>query len=249
MKLALEHEHELNIMRSRFIDVVSHEFRTPLTVLSASLSILKNYSDKLTSAQKNIQFTRMRDGITRLTELMEDVNALSRILEQQHELTITDILLQEFLSMLQYTLQETFPGRSLLLPNREAMNCVVSIDVELLRSVVYNILRNAFKYSPDTTNVVCNVWCTDSALEWEIIDNGYGIPEGEKQFIFDAFFRGSNCTHIPGVGIGLFLAKRALEGLYGTLEYGNNPNGGTIARCSIPVVAMRPLQKEEGYKL
>jgi len=235
---SLNKERELNQIKSQFVDIVSHEFRTPLTSILGFSELLTRYFERLSSEKKLHYIMNIQNASHRLSQLIDDVLRISRYDAHKLEMSLgnTNIeslgneIIEAFSCGLgkQHTLQFNYhlsPGK----------NCLV--DVNLLRHVLDNLLSNAIKYSPLGSTVMLDIDQADDQLLFQVRDQGIGIPEADQDALFEAFHRASNVGDVQGTGLGLSIVKRYVEFQGGTVDFTSIPNQGTTFMVKLPLIS------------
>ncbi len=214
LKNALEKQKELNELKSNFISMASHEFRTPLTTISSSIQLLEEYShsmDPVIREKANRHFQRIKTQIERVTYLMNDVLTMGRFDAGK---TPFHPKKQSLLAFLQDLIAAHFShqpdGRRISIHlNGKEKN--VSFDANLMNHVLLNVITNAFKYSPGKPEPVIHLSYEQGYVELSVRDFGIGIPPDEARQVFQSFYRARNTTGIPGTGLGLVISKEFVE--------------------------------------
>jgi PAS domain S-box-containing protein len=222
---ALEREKELSELKSRFVSMASHEFRTPLATIQSSGALVRRYAE--TSNMERLQFhlEKIRNTVNNLTSILNDFLSLTKLeegrVENRPELFDLHTFCQE-------TIEEvrglTKPGQEIMYMDVDEVH-LVSLDPRLLRNILYNLLSNAIKYSSKSITLESHI--QNNALILQVIDQGLGIPDADKQHLFDRFFRASNVTNIQGVGLGMNIVKRYLEIMGGDISFESEEGKGT----------------------
>ena len=224
---ALEKERELNDLKSRFVSMASHEFRTPLSTILSSVSLIEKYrlSEEQEKRDKHIQ--RIKSQVKNMANILEEFLSLgkleeSRVYEKREHFNICD-LIDELVSEL-YTLAKM--GQTIKL------NCEIKskvfLDPKLLRNILVNLITNALKYSPENSEVTIHVYTSDQHhLYLSIKDKGIGISDEDQKHLMDRFFRGTNAINIQGTGLGLHIVKKYLELMNGDITIKSKLNQGT----------------------
>jgi PAS domain S-box-containing protein len=214
----LERERQLSEMKSQFISVASHEFRTPLAAAVGSLELLDRHADKLTESKRAELLVRIQRSLDRLTTIINDVLKLSRADSGRVTVTRMDVDLDRFV---QDIIHDAEVG------NRQQHNFSfqpsgrldpVPADTSLLHHIVSNLVGNAVRYSPPGTTVSVGLKVSDETFSLTVTDEGIGIPKAERERIFEPFVRGSNVGQISGTGLGLNIVKRYTELMGGKIE-------------------------------
>ena len=235
LRAALAKEQEVNELKSEFVSMVSHEFKTPLAVILSSVSILENYSDRLSEEKKQKQFTLITRQIHRLTKLLNDTLTVTRedMLGSDFNPASLDLaelcetIAQEVTLMCEETHQIAFSVSS---------DCGTAlIDENLLRHTLNNLLSNAVKYSPDGGTVYFDLICGSEEVTIRIKDEGIGIPKADQKRLFECFHRASNVGNISGTGLGLLIAKRSIESHGGTIGFESEEGAGTTFIITLPL--------------
>lgn len=229
---ALQIEKDLNELKSRFVSMASHEFRTPLSTILSSLTLLEKY-EQLPDAKdkKNKHFDRIRGNVKHLTSILNDFLSLDKLQSGALNVEIIDFDLNDFVAQLLTELEAqlktgqnfnfTFSGEK-----------IISSDPKLIKNILINLLSNASKYSPEDASIEIEIESKES-LEIIITDHGIGIPEEDKKHMFERFFRAQNVTNIQGTGLGLTIVKRYVDLLKGSITFDSEYNKGTIFTVKI----------------
>jgi PAS domain S-box-containing protein len=235
---AFEQQKELSDLKSRFVSMASHEFRTPLTSIMVSAETLTRYRDRLTEDQINKHLNRIRQQVLYMRDMMEDVLQLARL---QAGNTFAFKATRGDLDALCRDIIEEFEPD--LQPEKRILyECPMPIvplyfDERLMRQVISNVLSNALKYSPAEQAVQMRLEQNGSSVKLQVTDGGIGIPDADRKYLFDPFHRGKNVGTIPGTGLGLSIAKQAVETHGGTISITSQVNIGTTITIAIPMTA------------
>ena len=223
---ALEKEKELNDLKSRFVSMASHEFRTPLSTILSSVSLIDKYTldEDLDKRLKHIN--RIKAQVKNLTNILEEFLSLGKleeggVMEKKEEFNIKDMLVELISEMTNLTKD----GQNILL-NGEGSE-MVYLDKSLLRNILINLISNAIKYSLENTDVTISVKHTTDQLSICISDKGIGISEEDLKHLTDRFFRGTNAINIQGTGLGLHIVKKYLEVMDGNITFASKLKQGT----------------------
>jgi PAS domain S-box-containing protein len=232
---ALEQEKQLNEIKTRFISMVSHEFRTPMTGIQASAVLLRKFGAKLAENKKAQHLSNIEISLKRMNRLLDDVLFFSQAESDKLKVTRKDLFLADYLQSFIERLTPIYPGRILtsecLIPNDQAF----SLDEHLLDHILQNLISNALKYSEKDSEVHCKVSANKDSIQLSVIDNGIGIPLDDQPKLFDAFHRAGNAGTRQGTGLGLNIVRRAVELLGGTISFESEENKGSTFTVSLPV--------------
>lgn len=231
---ALDREREAGELKSRVVATISHEFRTPLSVILSSAEILRHYSDRLDPAGRAGHLAAIEGAVGGMSTLIQSVLAFSKAgagrLEFRPERQAPEDILHEVVDEVQSATANrcpiNFEGRRL--------DETGWFDATLLRLILVNLLGNAVKYSPAGSPVALQARREGDVLVLDIIDHGIGIPPGDMPRLFQSFRRGSNTQGIPGTGLGLSIVKTCVELHLGHIEVGSQSGGGTKFTATLP---------------
>jgi len=233
---ALQKEKELSELKSRFISTVSHEFRTPLASILSSTQLIQRYSKKWDEVKLNEHHERIKYSITKLTELLDDVLALSKSESQRK--TQETINLKEELTAIIHEVHPLLTPHHILEFNYEREDQYVNIDKTLIKLIFSNLLSNAIKFSPQGGQIKLLVNEAGKEITFELSDQGMGIDENELPNIYDPFYRSKKSEHIKGSGLGLSIVKQSIAQCGGIIETKSKVGEGTIVKIKIPIQEM-----------
>jgi len=247
---SLQQERELSQMKSDFISVVSHEFRTPLTTIQSASELLEYY--EWTKEERVEQLHQIQSEVKHMTALMEDVLFLSRTNANKSKINLSKFDLLGFCSQLLRQIQRTSAKNYTLLSSlhlfanfnisienphlqSDLPELIVKMDEKILRQILTNLITNAIKYSPQnsTINFSCNV--DQTHVTFIISDQGIGIPEEDLEHLFSAFHRGKNVGILPGTGLGLSIVKNCIDVHNGSISVKSQLNIGTEFTVTLPI--------------
>jgi PAS domain S-box-containing protein len=230
----LEKEREISQMKSQFVSVASHEFRTPLAAAVGSLDLLERHAARLTEAKRLELLARIKTSLGRLTTIMDDVLQLSRADSGRVKVNRMNVDLPQFAQDIIKQVEAGDHQQHRFVFLRTGGPDTVPTDTSLLNHILSNLVGNAVRYSPAGTQISVTLEQGDTAFTFTIADEGIGIPEAEREKIFEPFVRGSNVGQIGGTGLGLNIVKRYVELLGGRIEVLPVASGTTF-RVTIPL--------------
>jgi PAS domain S-box-containing protein len=238
MKLALAKEKELNELKSRFITMTSHEFRTPLSSIKSSVELLEMYAEDLGDRfikpfEKH--FTKITTQVSRINNLLKNIDTLGKIESMEMPFNPIKQNLVEFAKcIINEQIKEAFPDRTVELKIIGTPRVLI-FDPSLLDNLMCNVLKNGLLYSNDS-NVCCELVFEKDSFSVVITDEGIGIPEDEMGHLFTSFFRAKNIVNlnIPGNGLGLVIAKKIIDLHHGEIKIDSEVNVGTKVAVHIP---------------
>lgn len=230
---ALGKERELGELKSRFVSMASHEFRTPLSMILSAAELMEIYhaSSRYDKLDRNI--TRIKSAVRNLTNILNDFLSLEKLEAGKIEVTKQHILLVDFLGELQEEIKPILKENQELLLTNPSVDSITT-DAYLLKNVLLNLISNAIKYSPLGENVELSITADAKQIVFAVIDQGIGIPEADKEHMFSRFFRASNAENIQGTGLGLTIVKRYLELIDGRIDFESEAGKGSIFHVYLP---------------
>ena len=232
---ALAHQQELNDLRSRFVAMTSHEFRTPLATILSSQDLLKHYSDRLPPSEKQKVLDTIERGVHRMTHMLDRVLLLGKGEAHMLEFNPAQIDLRPLCRDLLAEAMAQHVGAK----------CVVLLDItndpvegwydeKLLRHIFSNLLSNAVKYSPEGGQIRFKVHAQGDRTAFAVSDQGIGIPADEVGHLFESFHRASNVGSIAGTGLGLAIVKQSVELHGGQIDVQSVTGQGTTFTVLLP---------------
>lgn len=233
LRATLQQERELNELKLRFNAMVSHEFRTPLSVILSSAGMLRVYADRLTAEKTEAKLLEIENQVHRMIGLLDNILALSRAEIVQVAITKKPVNPSEFCRQVMEEIQQTTTSHRLELDIQGASR-LVQLDPDLMGHLLRNLLSNAVKYSPAGTMIQLRCLYAPDELTLQVQDQGIGIPEDDLLHLFDAFHRAKNVHDISGTGLGLAIVKHAVEAHQGTITVESKVGVGTTFTVVLP---------------
>ena len=226
LRAALEKEKELNELKSRFVSMASHEFRTPLSAVLSSAYLLSRYTTTNDQTQRDKHIQRIVSSVSSLTEILNDFLSVGKIEEGNihPHYSQYDIKTQmtEIIQEIQHLLKK---GQHIAY--NHSGNSTVDLDPSMMRHIVTNLLSNAIKFSPEDIPIELKTENHDDEFIFAVKDHGLGIPKEDLGNLFKRFFRSSNVTNIQGTGLGLHIVKKYAELMNGKVECRSELGKGT----------------------
>ncbi|WP_445714928.1 PAS domain S-box protein [Flavobacterium sp.] len=234
---ALIKEKELSELKSGFVTMASHQFRTPLSVIYSNVELL-NYkvsSDNFNQKEEIERITgRITNEVNRMTELMNNILVFGAYESKNLKVELKEFNLNHFIdNLIETYFNNEKDGRKIIIEKQD-YNENIQCDESLLTHILNNLISNAFKYSVGSENPIIKINYLENHFKIEIIDYGIGIPELETKHLFQSFYRGSNTSTIKGSGLGLIIAKQFTELLNGSISITSKVNEITTATLLIP---------------
>lgn len=231
---ALKKEKDVVEMKSRFVSIASHEFRTPLSSIQYAANFLRKSKSGINDGDLKEKLRDIEKQTKHMMYLLDDVLTYGKSEAGKIQLKITAIELKKFLTkIIEDVSHATKDTHTIELRLAEA-KLKIETDEKLLRNILINLLSNAIKYSPGKKKVFLRVDSTKYLIKFIIIDEGVGIPNEEHDKVFDAFVRGKLTENIQGTGLGLSIVKKSVELMKGNIKLDSQVNKGTTITVTIP---------------
>ncbi|MDZ4716018.1 MAG: PAS domain S-box protein [Cytophagales bacterium] len=234
LNLSLQKEKGLVELKSKFVSIASHEFRTPLSSMTLAAESVRHYFDRLSKEDIHKKMVKIEEQALHMTHLLDDILTIGKSDAGKIKVTQIEVDLKKFvesqLEEIKATVKET--RRISFIYSTTATT--VTLDDKLLRNIINNLLTNALKFSSPDSVVDLSISDDGGNLVFEVADSGIGIHEDELKSIFDPFHRGSNAAHIQGTGLGLSILKKAVELMGGNIHVVSALNHGTVVKVEIP---------------
>ena len=237
MKMAIQKERELSELKSGFVTMASHQFRTPLTVIYSNIELLNYKVSKISNSVKKDITTisnRVINEVDRMTELMNNILIFGKYESGNLKVEIHEVCLTSFFKKILETYFNSEQDQRKVIFKQYGKPRKILSDESLLIHIFNNLISNSLKYSKNQPNPILNLTYYKDHFKVEVIDFGIGIPESENKHIFQSFFRASNTSTIKGSGLGLIIAKQFTELLNGTISMTSKENKGTIVTITFP---------------
>jgi PAS domain S-box-containing protein len=218
LKKSLNREKELNTLKTKFIALASHEFKTPLSAILTSSELIVKYADLQQHKKRDEHASKIKTMIHHLNGMLDDMLTLENI---ETGKIVPDYSFFRLNALINKVMQTS---KSFLRPEQELVfnngsDELIYQDPKIIQIILSNLLNNAIKYSGEKGKIKVGVELTNDRIVFSVEDNGLGIPQNEQGLIFKRFFRASNVVHQPGTGIGLNIVIGYVQGLGGTINY------------------------------
>ena len=233
LTISLEKEKEVNDLKSRFVSMASHEFRTPLSTILSSISLLAKYNTTEDQPKRDRHIDRIKSSVKTLTDILNEFLSLGKIEEGKVVVNAETFYLSEFINDLINEMNVLLkPNQNLLYTHTG--NPLTYLDSNLLKHVLVNLISNAIKFSPENATINIQTNINDEYTHIQINDQGMGIPKADQIHLFERFFRASNVTNIQGTGLGLHIVGRYVELLKGEINYTSELEKGSTFTIILP---------------
>lgn len=223
---ALEKERELNELKSRFVSMASHEFRTPLATIMSSLSLVTKYGELNEKDKQKKHISRIKSAISDLTDILNDFLSVSKLEEGKVLCVPEEFDIASYISEIILEIQPLAKeGQKVTYESVGKTN--VFLDKKLLKNILFNLISNAIKFAPEGKPVILKTECLETEISIVVQDFGIGISPEDQKHLFERFFRGRNATHIQGTGLGLNIVAKYAELMDGTIDFISEEMKGT----------------------
>ena len=231
--IALAKEKELNELKTRFVSMASHEFRTPLSTILSSTSLIAKYNTPETEEKKNKHITRIKNNVSELTNILNDFLSLDKL--DAGKLSVA-IQTMDICSLIENTTSElsTLTKKDQTIAcSLEVDQCEIESDPQIIKQVMNNLVSNAIKYSGEGSTIFIDVREFEGGYSISVKDEGIGIPENDQKHLFQKFFRAHNSSHIQGTGLGLNIVEKYLELIGGEITFESKEHEGSTFTIQI----------------
>ena len=223
---ALSKEKELSDLKSRFVSMASHEFRTPLSTILSSASLVAKYTEAEEQEKRDKHIHRIKSSVTNLTNLLNEFLSIGKIEDGKIIANNCDFNIKELITA-ECTEMEALAKNEQQIMYQHTGNEIVSLDPSLLRNVIINLLSNAIKFSPEDGIIEIKSIVEEKEIRLIFKDSGIGISAEDQQHLFERFFRGANVTNIQGTGLGLHIVSKYIELMDGQIDFASQLEKGT----------------------
>lgn len=232
-QVEMEKGKEINDLKSRFVSMASHEFRTPLSTILSSVSLLSKYTSTEDQSKRDKHIDRIKSSVKTLTDILNEFLSLGKIEEGKVEMNPEIFDLVEFINGMDNEMSVLLkPGQNFVFNHKG--NTQTYTDSNLLKHIMINLLSNAIKFSPEQTSIIIDTEITETHTKISITDRGIGIPAADQIHLFERFFRATNVTNIQGTGLGLHIVGRYVVLLNGTIHYHSEFENGSSFIINLP---------------
>lgn len=234
LKELLNKEKELNELKSNFVTMASHEFRTPLSAILSSANLIKRYSTTENQFKREKHLIKITNSVHNLNNILNDFLSLGKLEEGKFSIHLEEICIKTILK----DVIEELDGLKKVKQKIELIinfNKSINTDKHILRNVLYNLISNAIKYSPEDGTIKILLDKIGADIKITVEDEGIGIAKSEHQNIFTRFFRAKNALNIKGTGLGLHLVKNYVEKLNGSIDFKSEEGKGSKFFVLLPI--------------
>lgn len=236
IKNALQKEKELNELKTKFLSLVSHEFKTPLSGILTSVVLLGKYKLEEQQEKRDKHLATIKNKVHYLDNILNDFLSIERLESGKVNYKFSTFSLSKLINEVVYNANVTLKtGQELHYP-QDIENITLHQDEKILELVLSNLLSNAIKYSPENTLINFETETSGNKITFKVTDQGMGIPKKDQKHIFERYFRAENALLNQGTGIGLNIAKVHLENLGGSISFNSKESVGTEFIVELPII-------------
>lgn len=216
LEAALEKEKELGELKSRFVSMASHQFRTPLSTVLSSAYLLGQYREKEEQPKRDKHIGRIISSVNLLTDILNDFLSLGKIEEGKIQVRYIEIELDSFIENVIAEMRNVVKPGQQICYTQDGLS-TLHLDSNLLTQILQNLIGNAVKFSPENSVIMVEAMAKSDYFEVAVSDKGMGIPEEDKRQLFQRFFRATNAVNVQGTGLGLHIVAKYAELMNGTI--------------------------------
>jgi PAS domain S-box-containing protein len=231
---SLEKERELNELKSKFVSIASHEFRTPLSTVLSSAALIQQYKDRGEVGKVDKHVQRIKSSVNHLTIILNDFLSLGKLEEGKVVINTEKIDLENFMDEIKDEVNSSLKAGQHIEVKCDEDAKQIDCDAGILRNIMFNLISNASKYSDVNKNILLTCTRDNEDILFSVIDEGIGIPKEDQKHLFDRFFRAANSANIQGTGLGLNIVKRYVNLLKGTISFSSEFDKGSTFIVRIP---------------
>ena len=235
LEASLAKEKELNELKSRFVSMASHEFRTPLSTILSSSALIGRYAEGDQQPKREKHLDRIKNAVSGLNSILNDFLSISKIEEGRIPITIQELKVGDICAEVIGDIEGLLKEEQKIEHQDLSGNITLQTDKNILKNILFNLTSNAIKYSGEGTTVNCTTEKVDDVLQISIKDQGMGIPKHDQKHLFSRFFRASNVTNIQGTGLGLNIVAGYVKMLNGEIDFESEPDVGSTFIVRIPI--------------
>lgn len=231
---ALDKERELGELKSRFVSMASHEFRTPLSAVLSSASLIASYAERQDYENIKKHTERIKNAVNGLNTILTEFLSLGKLEEGHIRPNMETMNLPAVVHEVANEMKNLFRAGQDFLYSHEGPETVL-LDAGLLRNIMINLVSNAIKYSPEKSRITVRSMVDGQYAHISVRDEGIGIPDSDQKHLFSRFFRASNATNIHGTGLGLYIVRRYVDMMNGQIGYRSEMNKGSEFWVKFPI--------------
>ncbi len=231
---ALDRERELNDLKTKFVSIASHEFRTPLSTVLSSASLINQYNERAEHDKVGKHVQRIKSSVNHLTSILNDFLSLGKLEEGVIDVNAEFLSVIDFLEEVEEEISPILKSGQKLKLEYQTDEKILYTDPKILRNILFNLISNAIKYSEIDKFIYVKCGFEDNQFVFTVSDEGIGIPKEDQKHMFERFFRASNAGNVQGTGLGLNIVRRYVELLSGSISFESEYGRGSDFKVMIP---------------
>ena len=231
---ALDRERELNDLKTKFVSIASHEFRTPLSTVLSSASLINQYNEREEHDKEGKQVQRIKSSVNHLTSILNDFLSLGKLEEGVIDVNAEFLSVKDFMEEVEEEISPMLKNGQKLKLEYQTDEKILYTDPKILRNILFNLISNAIKYSEINKFIYVKCGFEDNQFVFTVSDEGIGIPNEDQKHMFERFFRASNAGNVQGTGLGLNIVRRYVELLSGSISFESKYGRGSDFKVMIP---------------
>jgi len=235
LKESLAKEKELGELKSRFVSMASHEFRTPLATIQSSAGLIGRYTESDQQENRVKHIDKIKSSVVHLTNILNDFLSISKLEEGKTVARIEHFEVVHFIEETIDEMKHNLKNNNIFKINKEITELDINCDQGILKNIFFNLVSNAIKYAKPNTAIEIGVQKSEEYFSFYVKDEGIGIPIDDQKYLFERFFRASNSVNIEGTGLGLHIVKKYIELIQGKILFESEEQIGTKFTVEIPI--------------
>ncbi|WP_282162706.1 PAS domain-containing sensor histidine kinase [Ulvibacterium marinum] len=235
IKDALQRERELNDLKTKFLSLVSHEFKTPLSGILTAATLVGKYNTEEGQGKREKHLKTIIGEVRRLNTILTDFLSIERLEQGKEVYRLADFSLSKVVNEVIYDANMILKDGQKINYPQNIDDTIINQDERIVGLALTNLLHNAIKYSSEDTEIDFRVNLSENKITFHIKDQGIGIPEADQKHIFDRYFRAENVLLTQGTGIGLNIIKAHIENLGGSIYFKSKENTGSVFTMELPL--------------
>jgi len=230
----LEKEKELNELKSRFVSMASHEFRTPLSTVLSSAFLIEKYTKTSEQPQREKHLQRIESSVSMLTDILNDFLSIGKMEEGKIQVRFLHFNIEKLAMDIISELKNTLKKQQKIKYTHQGSQ-EVYLDPSLLKHIIQNLVSNASKFSPEKSLIEIKTRLQNQILKLTVRDNGIGISKEDQKHLMERFFRGANAGNIQGTGLGLHIVSKYAELMNGEVKCISELEQGTTMQVTFKI--------------
>jgi signal transduction histidine kinase len=234
-----EEQKELNELKSRFMGMVSHEFRSPLTIIRSGAELMQHYRGRFSDEEMETYLSRIVTTVDYMTLVLQNILFFNNASESVVGTNLIEYNVLDLLSNVVEQVQKNSPAKREIIVKTQENEIASLISPDILRLVFHNLIENAVKFSSSDSSVIVGIEEEETEIYFKVEDSGVGFPEEDSERIFEIFYRGKNADNKTGVGIGLATVKQSITFLHGSIDVKTEIDKGSTFSVIIPKISQQ----------